>query len=60
MADDTRRKIADARQNWDGGHSVERVRTYLHNAIGGDMKEAIADWLEAEKVVRLTVPARHE
>jgi hypothetical protein len=56
MADDTRAKIAQARQNWRGS---EAAFSQLCKGIGWDMADAIRDWTEAEKMIR-AAQARRE
>jgi hypothetical protein len=49
MAADTRRKIADVRQNW---RSSDAAFSQLCRVIGWDVSDAIRAWVEAEKMVR--------
>jgi hypothetical protein len=49
MTDDTRAKIAQARQTW---RSSEAAFSQLCRGIGWDMADAIRAWVEAEKLSR--------
>jgi hypothetical protein len=49
MTDDTRAKIAQARQNW---RSSEKAHAQLCRVLGWDVADAIRAWVEAEKLVR--------
>jgi hypothetical protein len=49
MAADTRRKIANVRQNW---RSSEAAFSQLCRGIGWDVADAVRTWVEAEKLVR--------
>jgi hypothetical protein len=49
MAADTRRKIANVRQNWRGS---EAAFSQLCRVLGWDVADAIRAWVEAEKLTR--------
>jgi hypothetical protein len=49
MADDTRAKIAQARQTWRGS---EKAHAQLCRVLGWDVADAIRAWVEAEKLAR--------
>jgi hypothetical protein len=49
MAADTRRKIANVRQNWRGS---EAAFSQLCRVLGWDVADAVRTWTEAEKMVR--------
>jgi hypothetical protein len=49
MTDDTRAKIAQARQNW---RSSEKAHAQLCRVLGWDVADAIRAWVEAEKLAR--------
>jgi hypothetical protein len=49
MAADTRRKIANVRQNW---RSSEAAFSQLCRVLGWDVADAVRTWVEAEKLVR--------
>jgi hypothetical protein len=49
MAADTRRKIANVRQNWRGS---EAAFSQLCRVLGWDVADAVRTWTEAEKLTR--------